>query len=169
MTTVKLKGNEIELYGDLPELNSEAPGFVLTNQDMSEVSLSSFAGKNVILNIFPSIDTPVCSISVSKFNNIADKLPETVVLGISNDLPFALQRYCAAEGLKNIKTLSAFRSPDFGKDYGVLITTGPLTGLLARAVVVIGKNGQVVYKELVPEIGQEPNYDAAIEVIKGKS
>ena len=166
MVTVKLKGKDIELYGAIPEVGATAPEFVLTDQTLADVPLSEFAGKKVVLNIFPSIDTPVCSLSVSKFNQHADKLPDTVVLAISQDLPFALQRYCAAEGLHNIKTLSAFRSPEFGKDYGVKIITGPLKGLLSRAVICLGVDGKVIYSELVPDIGEEPNYERALNAIR---
>jgi|SRR5690554_202677 thiol peroxidase len=166
MAEVKLKGKPIQLIGDLPKTGMKAPSFKLTKSDLTDATIDDFKGKNIILNIFPSIDTPVCAMSVRKFNEAADKLPETYVLGISHDLPFALQRYCAAEGLKSIIPLSAFRSPEFGKDYGLLITTGPMKGLLARAVVGIDKEQNIVYTQLVPEIGNEPDYDKVLKAFE---
>ncbi|MBW6515299.1 MAG: thiol peroxidase [Candidatus Cloacimonetes bacterium] len=166
MATVTLKGNPVQLYGDLPDRESKAPYFRLVKSDLSEVTIDDFKGKNLILNIFPSIDTSVCAMSVRKFNEAADKLPDTVVLGISHDLPFALQRHCAAEGLNNIIPLSAFRAPDFGKEYGLLITSGPMKGLLSRAVIGIDKEGKIIYTQLVPEIGNEPDYEKVLAVFK---
>ena len=166
MATVTLKGNPVQLYGELPAKEQQAPYFRLVKADLSEVTLDYFKGKNLILNIFPSIDTPVCAMSVRKFNEAADKLPATKVLAISHDLPFALQRYCAAEGLHNIIPLSAFRNPEFGKEYGLLITSGPLKGLLGRAVVGIDQKGKLVYTQLVPEIGQEPNYEKVLDIFR---
>jgi thiol peroxidase len=159
VATITLKGNQIETVGQLPKLGAKAPEFSLLKQDLSRVSLKDFPGKKV-LNIFPSIDTPVCATSVRKFNEIVSKrgIP---VLCISEDLPFALKRFCAAEGLDKVVPLSAFRS-SFGKDYGLEIKTGPLSGLCSRAVVVLDEQNNVLYTEQVPEIGQEPNYDAAL-------
>lgn len=162
MQTVTLKGNPVNLFGKMPQIGTEAPFFELVKGDLSEVTINDFKGKNLILNVFPSIDTPVCAMSVRKFNEAADKLPETYVLGISHDLPFALQRYCAAEGLESIIPLSAFRAPDFGKDYGLLMTSGPLQGLLARAVIGIDQDGKIVYTQLVPDIGSEPDYEKVL-------
>lgn len=164
MATIKLKGNPVETSGNLPNIGSKAPDFTLVNTDLSEVTLGTFTERTVILNIFPSIDTGVCAQSTRHFNEAASKRADVTVLCIAVDLPFALSRFCGAEGLSNVITLSAFRNPEFGKDYGVLITSGPLRGLLSRAVVVI-KNGQVVYTEQVPEITQEPNYDAALAAV----
>jgi len=166
MATVTLKGNPVQLIGELPEIGSKAPFFRLVKSDMSEVTIDDFQGKNLILNIFPSVDTPVCAMSVRKFNEALEKLPDTLVLGISHDLPFALKRYCAAEGLKSIIPLSAFRSPEFGKDYGLLITSGPMKGLLGRAVVGINKAGEVIYTQLVPEIGNEPDYQKVLALFR---
>ncbi|MDI3285067.1 thiol peroxidase [Polyangium sp. 15x6] len=162
MATITLKGNPIHTSGELPKQGSAAPDFQLLRGDLSRASLASFSGKK-ILNIFPSIDTPVCAISVRKFNERASKIGATV-LNISEDLPFAQKRFCGAEGIDKTETLSAFRS-SFGKEYGVEITDGPLAGLAARAVLVLDGDNKVVYAELVPEIAQEPNYDAAIAAL----
>jgi len=165
MATIKLKGNSISTIGNLPAVGSAAPDFKLTRTDLSETSLKDFAGKKVVLNIFPSLDTSVCASSVRKFNSELDKLHNTVVLCISRDLPFAHSRFCTTEGLKNVISLSELRDHNFGKSYGVTITDGPLAGLLSRAVVVINESGKVVYSEQVPEITQEPNYDAALKAL----
>lgn len=162
MATITLEGNEIQTVGELPAVGSEAPAFTLTNTKLGDASLSDFAGKNVILNIFPSIDTGVCAESTRRFNAAAASLDNTTVLCVSADLPFALSRFCGAEDLMNVITLSTFRSPAFGDDYGVRITDGPIAGLMSRAVVVIGEDGKVIYTEQVPEITQEPDYDAAL-------
>ena len=161
MATITLQGNPIETVGELPAVGSNAPAFTLTKTDLSEVSLQDFAGKTVILNIYPSVDTGVCAASTRKFNEIASSNANVVVLCISADLPFAHGRFCGAEGLENVVSLSNFRNADFGGNYGVTITTGALAGLLSRAIVVI-KDGKVTYTEQVPEIAQEPNYDAAL-------
>jgi thiol peroxidase len=159
MATITLKGNPIETSGNLPAVGSKAPDFSLLKLDLSRASLKDFPGKKV-LNIFPSIDTPVCAASVRKFNEAASKQGLTV-LCISEDLPFAMKRFCGAENLDKVVSASAFRS-SFGKDYGVEIITGPLAGLTSRAIVVLDENDSVVYTEQVPEIGQEPNYEAAL-------
>ncbi|MFH1218006.1 MAG: thiol peroxidase [Pseudomonadota bacterium] len=169
MARITLQGNAIDTIGDLPGSSSKAPSFSLTKTDLSDCSLEDFTGKKVVLNIFPSIDTSVCAASVRKFNKDAADAKDTVVLCISADLPFAHQRFCEAEGIKNVIPLSVFRSPDFGKDYGVLITTGPIKGLLARAIVIIDKSGKVSYCEQVPEIVQEPNYNAALNALNALS
>lgn len=161
MSTIKLKGNPVQTIGQLPETGSNAPSFTLTGVDLSDVSLADFQGKKVILNIFPSIDTGVCAASVRKFNEEASRFDNTAVLCISNDLPFALNRFCGAEGLSNVKPLSAFRS-SFGNDYGVTITDSPLKGLLSRSVVVIDEHGKVVYTQQVEETTEEPDYAAAL-------
>ncbi len=162
MASITLKGNSIETIGKLPAAGSTAPGFNLTRSDLSACTLGDFAGKTVVLNIFPSIDTAVCAASVRKFNEVASSRKDTVVLCISADLPFAHSRFCEADGLKDVITCSVFRSPEFGKAYGVTITSGPIAGLLSRAVVIIGTDGKVKYTEQVPEITQEPNYDLAL-------
>lgn len=163
MGQTKLKGNDVETVGDLPAVGSTAPAFTATGTDLSDVSLSDHAGKKVILNIFPSIDTGICAASTRRFNEEASSLDDTVVICVSADLPFAHGRFCEAEGLDRVVPVSVFRSPDFGQAYGVTMTTGPLAGLLARAVVVVGTDGKVAYTELVPEITQEPDYDSALK------
>lgn len=165
MTKITLKGQELNTVGCLPKVGSFAPLFTLVKGDLSELSLSSLKGKNVVLNIFPSIDTSVCATSVRKFNKEATKLKNTVVLAISADLPFASGRFCSVEGIENVIPLSVFRNSEFGQEYGVTMIDGPLKGLLARAVVVIDTEGKVAYEELIPEIGQEPDYSKAISVI----
>lgn len=167
MATVTLQGSlKVKVSGELPAKGSVAPEFVLVKGDLSEVSLSDFKGKKILLNIFPSIDTGVCAASVRQFNKDAAGLENTVVLGVSVDLPFAAGRFCAAEGIENVVTVSAFRNPEFAKSYGVLMEDGPLKGLLARSVVVIGVDGKVLYTELVPEVTHEPNYAAALSALK---
>ncbi|HEX3006618.1 MAG TPA: thiol peroxidase [Bacteroidales bacterium] len=165
MSKITLKGNPINTIGTLPSAGNSAPEFNLTKTDLSDVSLENFKGKKVILNIFPSLDTSVCATSVRKFNAEAEKLNNTVVLCVSRDLPFAHNRFCTVEGLKNVIPLSELRDSDFGKDYGVTITDGPLAGLLSRAIVVIDENGKVVYNEQVPEIAQEPDYEKALKFL----
>lgn len=167
MATVTFQGKlNVKVGGELPVVGGIAPDFVLVKGDLSEVSLKDFAGKKVLLNIFPSIDTGVCAASVRQFNKDAAGLDNTVVLGVSVDLPFAASRFCAAEGIANVVTVSAFRSPAFAQGYGVLMEDGPLKGLLARSVVVIDAQGKVAYTELVPEVTQEPNYAAALAALK---
>lgn len=161
MATITLQGNPLETCGALPAVGSAAPAFTLTKTDLSDVTLQDFAGKTVILNIYPSVDTGVCAASTRKFNEIASSNANVVVLCVSADLPFAHGRFCGAEGLENVVSLSDFRNKDFGSAYGVTITTGVLAGLMSRAIVVV-KDGNVVYTEQVPEIAQEPNYDAAL-------
>lgn len=165
MATVTLKGNAIHTSGELPSIGSKAPNFKLTKGDLSDVTLEDFKGKKLILNIFPSIDTAVCAASVRKFNEKAASLNNTAVLCISADLPFAQGRFCGSEGIKNVTTLSEMRNKDFGRSYGVSIQDGPLSGLLARSIVVVDDSGNVIYTELVPEITQEPNYDNAVSAI----
>ena len=166
MATVTLKGNPVRLSGELPVKGSEAPAFKLTSKDLADLSAADFKGKNLVLNIFPSVDTSVCATAVRRFNKEASSLKDTAVLCISADLPFAQARFCGAEGLNNVVTLSDFRSGDFGKAYGLRIVDGPLAGLLARAVVVVGKDGKILYTQLVPEIAQEPDYAAALAALK---
>jgi thioredoxin-dependent peroxiredoxin len=163
MATVTLKGNPIHTIGELPAVGSKAPELRgLVNGDLKDVTFATFQGKRKILNIVPSLDTAVCATSTRKFNEKASSLPDTVVLVVSSDLPFAAKRFCTTEGLSNVVPLSLMRSRDFAKDYGVLLTDGPLAGLTARAVVVLDAEGKVLYRELVPEIAQEPDYDAAL-------
>lgn len=161
MATITLQGNPLETCGELPAVGSAAPVFTLTKTDLSDVTLQDFAGKTVILNIYPSVDTGVCAASTRKFNELASGKADVAVLCVSADLPFAHSRFCGAEGLDNVVSLSDFRNKDFGNAYGVTITTGVLAGLLSRAIVVI-KDGNVAYTEQVPEIAQEPDYDAAL-------
>ena len=164
MAQTALRGNPVNLVGDLPAVGATAPAFSLTADNLSELTPADFAGKSVVLNIFPSIDTAVCATSVRTFNERAAGLDGTVVLCVSADLPFAQKRFCGAEGIDNVKTASTFRS-DFGEQYGVTLADGPMAGLLARAVVVLDPSGTVVHSQLVPEIAQEPDYDAALGAI----
>jgi len=163
MAQITLHGNPINTVGELPGVGSPAPAFNLTGTNLSPISNDQFSGKPLVLNIFPSVDTPVCATSVRTFNERAADSGATV-LCVSKDLPFAFSRFCGAEGIENVKTASSFRD-SFGEDYGVTITDGPMAGLLARAIVVIGADGNVTYTELVPEIGQEPDYDAALAAV----
>lgn len=165
MSNVKLDGNPIEVSGAFPQTGSKAPDFTLTNKKLEDVTLAAYAGKRKVLNIIPSIDTSVCATSTRKFNEKAAGLDNTVVLVVSADLPFAADRFCGAEGLTNVETLSSFRNYSFQNDYGVAIQTGPLAGLTARAVVVIDENDQVIHSELVDDIVHEPNYDAALSAL----
>jgi thiol peroxidase len=166
MAQVTLKGNPIHTNGELPAIGAQAPDFKLTNGDLKDVSLADFKGKRKVLNIVPSLDTPTCATSTRKFNQSASSLPNTVVLVVSADLPFAAKRFCTTEGLKNVVPLSLMRGKQFAKDYGVFIQDGPLAGICARAVVVLDENDKVVYRQLVPEIGQEPDYDHALAAVK---
>ena len=163
--TVTLGGNPVEVSGRFPVNGDQAPAFSLVGKDLADVTLASLAGKRKVLNIFPSIDTPTCAMSVRQFNKEASDLPNAVVLCISADLPFAQSRFCGAEGLDNVLTLSTMRGRDFLEAYGVAVTTGPLTGVAARAVVVLDENNRVLYSEMVGEIANEPNYDAALAAL----
>ena len=166
MAQVTLKGNPVQVEGQLPQIGSQALDFSLTAGDLSDVTLATFAGKRKVLNIFPSVDTPTCATSVRTFNAKANEAPNTVVLNISADLPFAQARFCGAEGLENVQNLSTLRGAEFIENYGVAIADGPLKGLTARAVVVLDENDNVLHSELVKEIAEEPNYDAALAVLK---
>lgn len=166
MTTTKFKGSPVQIAGEFITVGAEAPGFELVKNDLSTLKLSDLKGSRVVLNIFPSLDTGVCATSVRKFNKLAASLPDTVVVAVSKDLPFAQGRFCTTEGIDNVVPASDFRGSGFDRDYGVLMTDGPLAGLLARAVVVIDKAGKVVYTQLVPEITEEPDYDQAVEAVK---
>jgi thioredoxin-dependent peroxiredoxin len=165
MATVTLQGNPVHTYADLPAKGSPAPDFTLTKTDLSEISLKDLAGKTIILNIFPSLDTPTCATSVRKFNSEASKLHNAEVLCISMDLPFAQARFCGAEGLDRVTPVSAFRHREFGENYGVEITDSKLAGIFSRAIVVINGQGNVIYTEQVPEIANEPNYAAALAAV----
>ncbi|MDX1452843.1 MAG: thiol peroxidase [Oleiphilaceae bacterium] len=164
MATVTLKGNAVETVGQLPAVGDKAPDFTLVQSDLSELHAADLSGQRIVLNIFPSVDTPTCAMSVRKFNEQASGLDNTTVVCVSKDLPFAMARFCGAEGLSNVKVGSAFRT-SFGEDYGVTFSTGPLTGLLSRAVVVIGEDGKVLHAEQVAETADEPDYDAALGVL----
>ncbi|AYZ35310.1 thiol peroxidase [Chryseobacterium indologenes] len=164
-TTITLKGNEVHTIGALPSVGSTIKDFALVDSGLNVKTLENFEGKKKVFNIFPSIDTPTCAASSRKFNEEASNLENTVVINVSKDLPFALGRFCAAEGLNNVETLSDFRS-SFGDDYEVTITDSPLKGLLSRAVIVADENNKVVYTEQVSEIANEPNYDAALAALK---
>lgn len=165
MTTITLKGNEINTNGDLPAIGSQAPDFKLVDVELNDRSLADYAGKKKLLNIVPSLDTPVCATSTKKFNDFAKDHADAVMLVIAADLPFAMGRFCGAEGTDKVIPLSLMRTRSFAKDYGVLITDGPLAGITARAVVVLDENDKVVYTEMVPEIAQEPDYDKAIAAL----
>ena len=165
MSNVTLAGNPIEVAGSLPQKGQRAPAFTLVAADLADVPLSKYAGQRKILNIFPSIDTPTCAMSVRRFNQAAGEKPNAVVLCISADLPFAQKRFCGAEGLTNVVTLSTLRGREFLEAYGVAIKTGPLAGLAARAVVVLDENDVVLHSQMVPEIKQEPDYDAALAAL----
>jgi thioredoxin-dependent peroxiredoxin len=164
MAETALGGNPVHTVGDLPAVGSKIPDFSLTADNLSDVTPADFAGKNLVLNIFPSIDTPTCATSVRTFNEKAAGLDNTVVLCVSADLPFAQKRFCGAEGIENVKTGSTFRS-GFGEQFGVTLADSRMAGLLARAVVVVGPDGKVTYTELVPEIANEPDYDAALAAL----
>ncbi len=166
MAKITLKGSPVTTSGDLPKVGAPAPAFSLVKTDLSTVTNQDFAGKMVVLNIFPSIDTGTCATSVRTFNKNAAAYPNAVVLCVSKDLPFAHKRFCGAEGIDKVHAVSAFRGPDFGRDYGVTIMDGPLAGLLARAVVVIDQKGEVVHTELVSEIANEPSYVKAAAALR---
>lgn len=162
MATVKFKGTDVQTNGKLPVVGSQAPDFTLVGGGLQEIHLSDYKGKRVLLNIFPSLDTSTCAASVRKFNKWVSEKENVVVLCISKDLPFAQSRFCGAEGLENVVTASDFRYHTFAKDYGVLLTDGPLQGLMARSVVAVDESGKVLYTELVPETVDEPNYDITV-------
>jgi len=166
MARITLKGKAIETSGNLPAVGTRAPDFRLTKGDLSDVTLADFAGKNVVFNIVPSLDTGVCAASARRFNQDASQLPNTVVVTVSNDLPFAMSRFCEANGISNVLALSQLRNRDFGRAWGVEIVDGPLAGLLARAIVTLDGAGTVVYTQQVPEIVQEPDYEAAIRSVR---
>jgi len=163
MAKITLQGNPINTSGDLPKVGSSAPDFILVDSDLNNVSLENYQGFKKILNIVPSLDTPVCQKSTKEFNTRIESMSDTVALVITADLPFAMKRFCSSESLNTIKPLSMMRSRNFAKDYGVLITDGPLEGITARAVVVLDKENKVLYTELVQEIANEPNYDGALQ------
>ena len=164
-STVMLKGNPVDVAGNLPPIGSTAPNFTLVNDALQDVTLDTYAGKRKVLNLFPSIDTPTCASSVRAFNERASRMDNTVVINISADLPFAQKRFCAAEGIENVVNLSTMRGRDFLMNYGVLLFSSKLAGLAARAVIILDENDIIKYIELVPEITQEPNYDAAVAAL----
>jgi len=164
MAEVTLRGNPIHTSGELPEVGSKAPAFTLTGPSLGDVTQADFEGKSIVLNIFPSIDTPTCAASVRAFNERAAGIDDTVVLCVSADLPFAFGRFCGAEGIENVTSGSTFRST-FGEDYGMVMIDGPMAGVLARSIVVIGPDGVVKHTEVVPEIAAEPDYDAALAAL----
>jgi thiol peroxidase len=166
MATITLGGNTIHTRGTLPAIGTQAPDFVLVDTDLNNVTLATYKGKKKLLNIVPSLDTPVCATSTKKFNKAAQGRNDTVFLMISADLPFAMKRFCSAEGANNVLPLSLMRSRKFAEDYGILIKDGPLAGITARAVVVLDADDKVVYTQLVPEIRQEPDYDKALAALQ---
>jgi len=166
MANIMHRGNPVHTIGELPAVGSRAPDFRLTDAGLNEVTLADFRGKKKLLNIFPSIDTPTCALSTRKFNELAAKQPNAVLIMVSADLPFAQQHFCSVENTHNVKTLSMMRDRNFAKDYGILLLDGLYQGITARAIVVIDEHDKVVYTELVPEIRQEPNYDQALAALK---
>lgn len=166
MAKTAFKGTPVSTSGELPKVGAKAPEFTLTKNDLGAATLKDYAGKFLVLNIFPSVDTGVCATSVRRFNVEAAKLPNAAVLCVSKDLPFAQKRFCGAEGIDKVATASWFRGPDFGAAYGLTMTEGPLAGLFARAVVVVDPSGTVVHSQLVPEIAQEPDYAAALATVR---
>ena len=165
MAQTTFKGSPVETVGDLPNVGSQALGFKLTNTDLSDATIDDYQGSRIVMNVFPSIDTPVCANSVRRFNKEAGECSDTVVLCISADLPFAHQRFCEVEGLKDVVPLSVFRNPEFGRDYGLTIAGGALVGLLTRAVIILNSAGKVGYCQLVPDIAQEPDYEDALKYL----
>ena len=165
MAVLTLQGNEINTNGELPKVGSNAPDFMLVNSEMENVSLTNYQGKKKLLSIVPSLDTPVCATSTKKFDKLAKEKLDTVFITISADLPFAMSRFCKTESVSNVITLSMMRSRNFAKDYGVLITDGPLAGITARAIIVLNETNEVIYSELVSEIANEPDYDAALALL----
>ncbi len=165
MATITLQGNEVNTEGDVPRVGSKAPDFRLTDKDLKDVSLGQWAGKRKLISIFPSVDTPVCALSTKKFNDYAREHDDTVMLMVSADLPFAQTRFCGAEDLENVHTLSTMRAKDFASNYGVGIVDGPMAGLTARAVIVLDENDTVVHSELVSEIADEPDYESALTAL----
>jgi len=165
MAVLTLQGNEINTNGELPKVGSNAPDFMLVNSEMEDVSLTNYQGKKKLLSIVPSLDTPVCATSTKKFDKLAKEKVDTVFITISADLPFAVSRFCETESVSNVITLSMMRSRNFAKDYGVLITDGPLAGITARAIIVLNETNEVIYSELVSEIADEPDYDAALALL----
>jgi thiol peroxidase len=166
MATITLKGNPINTVGALPEVGTQAPGFRLTRGDLTDVTLEDYAGRTVVVNIVPSLDTGVCAASARRFNKEVTDLPNATVLTVSNDLPFAQTRFCEAEGIQNVVPLSQLRDREFGRAWGVEIVDGPLAGLLSRAVVVLDRDGKVVYTQQVPEIAQEPDYGPVLKAVR---
>ena len=165
MTEITLQGNKINTNGEIPKAGIEAPDFILVDSELNDITLSSYKGKNIVLNIIPSLDTPVCQKSTKIFNERIASMDNAVVLAVSADLPFAMKRFCADENINSVIPLSMMRSRNFAKDYGVLLVDGPLSGITARAVVVIDRNNKIIHSELVKEIANEPNYDAALNCI----
>ena len=166
METIYFKGTPCHTYGNIPAVGAEAPCFSLVDKDLKDIRCTDFKSKRIVLNIFPSLDTPVCAMSVRRFNKEAAELDNVVVVCVSMDLPFAQARFCAANNIKNVEGASAFRSPKFTEDYGLQMIDGPLAGLLARAVIVINENGKVIFSDLVDEITHEPDYEGAVSVLK---
>lgn len=166
MATITLKGNQVHTLGELPKIGSKAPGFQLIKKDLSPASLKDYLGSKIVLNVFPSVDTGTCAASVRKFNQLVASLENTKVLCISKDLPFALSRFCGAEGIENVEVMSDFATGQFGKDYKLQFTDGPLNHLLSRAIIVLDEEGTVIYTEQVAETTVEPNYDNAVNALK---
>ena len=166
METIYFKGEPVHTYGMIPTVGTKAPCFNLVSKELKDIRCTDYEGKRVVLNVFPSLDTPVCAASVRRFNQEAAALENTAVINVSMDLPFAMSRFCVTEGIENVEAASAFRSPMFGQQYGLQMVDGPLAGLLARAVIVLDENHNVIFSDLVEEITHEPDYEGAISVLK---
>lgn len=167
MAVITLNGSPLHTIGTLPAVGTAAPDFIVTKTDLSDIRLSNYRGKKIILNIFPSMDTPTCATAMHKFNEIASQFNQVLILCVSEDLPFAQQRFCGSQHLQNVQPVSVFRNPEFGQQYGVMIIDGPLTGVLSRAVVVIDEHGKILYTEQVKELSNEPNYSEMINALNG--
>jgi thioredoxin-dependent peroxiredoxin len=169
MAVITLNGSPLHTIGSLPAVGSQAPDFIVTKTDLSEIRLKNYLGRKIILNIFPSLDTPTCASAMHNFNDIASRFSDILVLCISEDLPFAQTRFCSVEKLQNVQPVSVFRHPEFGENYGVMIIDGPLMGILSRAVVIIDEQGKVIHAEQVKELSNEPDYENILSVLNGKS
>ena len=168
MAEITFNGDPIQTIGELPKIGSKAPDFTVTKIDLSEISLKNYLGKKIIMSIFPSLDTPTCAAAMIRFNEIANDYPNILILCISADLPFSQKRFCSAEHLENVQPVSVFRHPSFGKEYGVTIANGMLTGLLSRAVIILDEKGKIIYTQQVPEITDEPDYLALIDALQNE-
>jgi len=166
MVEISLLGKPVNTIGSLPQIGSFAPDFTVTKTDLSEIHLKNYLGKIIVMNIFPSLDTETCATAMQHYNELAEKFPDVLILCISADLPFAQKRFCITQHLENVQPVSVFRHPSFGKDYGVTLIDGPLTGLLSRAVIIVNENGKIIYTQQVKEVAEGPNYEAITNVLE---